>query len=248
MMWIIWLAIIVLCVPLNAAKKGTRSTGDATTDSVMVELQTLSNTIETCLAGVEMTVTFEGAQVVMTGRGSFAKPGRIRVERSMPDGHEEVMVSSGGTLWIYDVGSKSVSRINLARVLRATTREADFDLFDPLRPFRGVEWTSIRHTGLDTLDGKTLVTFTAKPQPSLLSLELPIEITTARLWVHPSDGLLRFVELMDGSGVAIVAHRFRDVLARVDLPPRTFDFIIPAGAYPLDATADVIELFEAFEP
>ena len=75
--------------------------------------------------------------------------------------------------------------------------EADADQFDPLRPFRGVDWSTIRYAGTDTVSGVAHEAFTAALLSSLLSAQLPSPPVKVRLSIHPGDGLLRVARLYD---------------------------------------------------
>ena len=71
-------------------------------------------------------------------------------------------------MWTYDREEKIVSKVNLGRVYRITNLEADADQADPLRPFRGLEWTSIRYTADEIFEERPHRVFEAKPKVNLL--------------------------------------------------------------------------------
>ncbi len=234
--------VSLLYAPLWGAEENKRSTKDAATDSVMVSLQALSKGVVSCVADVETVVTIEGQRVEIQGTGSFKLPNRMRVEKRLADGAREVSVSDGSYLWMYDVDENTVTRINLSSVYSATDVEADLDQFDPLRPFRGVEWESIRHAGEDTTGGATVQIFWARPLPNLLTTQLPTTIDRVELRVASKDGLLRSATLLNVDRNAVIVQRFKNIDSDQDVDDGRFRFVVPAGAHPVDATSEMIEL------
>lgn len=222
-----------------------KTTGDDATDREMVKLQKKSGALETCTATVSTTIRVEDQEVTVTAQGLFKKPGKMRIEESLPDGGGQVVVSDGSYLWMHDRTENMVSRINLARVYQMTEMEADVHQHDPLRPFRGVEWSSIRHTGQETVDGVSHETFEAKLLPSLLFAQLPSPPERVILSVHPVDGLLRRAQLYDAEDNEIVVQTFTDVQANRKLNKKSFEFVVPAGAHPMDATNEMIGFFNS---
>lgn len=224
-----------------AKEKGGQSTTDAVTDSVMVMLQERSKGIKTCIARIETVVAFGGQRIEEQGIGYFKLPNLMRVETQLTDGIREISVSDGSYLWMYDASENAVTRVNLSGVFRATDLEADLVQFDPLRPFRGVVWESIRHVGVDTT-GEAVQVFSAVPLRNLLTAQLPASIDHVELRVHTGDGLLRSARLNDDEQTVVIEQRFLDIQMDKEVEDRRFQFVVPAGAHPMDATSDLIQL------
>lgn len=243
--WVVAIAVATGIATAEDKKDNTKSTGDDRTDREMVKLQKKARGIETVTAELATTIRVEDQEVTLAGPGQFKGPGKMRVEKSLPDGSSQVVLNDGSYLWIHDRGENMVSRINLSRVYQITQAEADVDQFDPLRPFRGVEWTSIRHAGTDTIAGVVHEAFEAMLLPSLLSAQLPSPPTKVRLSIHPADGLLRMARLYNEAGDEVIVQTFLDVQANREIADRTFEFIVPAGAHPMDATDETIRFFQS---
>jgi outer membrane lipoprotein-sorting protein len=228
-------------------KDNTKTTGDDATDREMVKLQKKSKVLKTCTATVSTTIRVGDQEVTVAGSGIFKGPGKMRIEESLPDGGGQVVLSDGSYLWMYDRSENMVSRINLSRVYQMTKMEADVHQFDPLRPFRGVKWSTIRHTGPDTIEGVIHESFEAEPLPSILAAQLPSPPVRVRLAIHPTDGLLRSARLYDAEDNEIVVQAFSDIQGNRELEDKSFEFIVPAGAHPMDATNEMIDFFKSVE-
>ena len=241
---LVLLLVLTVSSPLIAEDDDNKkTTGHDATDGKMVELQKMSKPLETCTALVSTTIRIGDQEVTVDANGTFQKSSRMRIEESLPGGGGSVTLSDGSYLWMHDRSENMVTRINLARVYQVTEMEADVHQFDPLRPFRGVKWSTIRHTGLDTIEGVVHEAFEAEPLPSILFAQLPSPPTKVLLSVHPGDGLLRRASLFDAGGSEIVVQRFTEVQGNRKLDKKTFEFIVPAGAHPMDATEEMIGLF-----
>ena len=248
------IAILVLLALSGASESllakendNTKTTGDDATDREMVKLQKKSRSLKTCTATVTTTIRVEDQEVTVTGSGIFMGPGKMRVEESLPDGGGQVVLSDGSYLWMHDRSENMVSRINLARVYQVTKMEADVHQFDPLRPFRGVDWSSIRYTGKDSVDGAVYEGFAASTLPSLLSAQLPSPPVRVKLSVHPADGLLRMARLYDADENEVVVQTFSDLQGNREVDSKLFEFVAPAGAHPMDATDELIGFFKSVE-
>tara|TARA_B100000700_G_scaffold328584_2_gene446912 strand:- start:29 stop:781 length:753 start_codon:yes stop_codon:yes gene_type:complete len=228
-------------------KDNTKTTGDDKTDGQMVKLQKKAKGLKTCKATISTTIRIEDQEVTVEGKGLFKGPGKMRVEESMPDGGGQVVLSDGSYLWIHDLSENMVTRINLGRVYQITQLEADVHQFDPLRPFRGVTWESIRYAGQEVSDGETLETFDATPQPSILFAQLPTPPAKVKLAIHPGDGLLRTARLYDADGNEMIVQAFSNVQGNRELEDKRFEFVVPAGAHPMDATNETIGLFQLLQ-
>ena len=225
----------------------TKTTGDDKTDREMVKLQKKSKGLKTCTARISTTIRIEDQEVTIEGPGMFKGPGKMRIEKSLPDGSAQLVVNDGSYLWIHDKAENMVSRINLSRVYQVTHIEADVDQFDPLRPFRGVDWSTIRYTGTDTISGIVHEAFEAAPLLSLLFAQLPSPPTKVKLSIHPGDGLLRRARIYDAENNEIIVQTFSDVQGNRELDNRLFEFIAPAGAHPMDETNETIRFFQSIE-
>ncbi len=241
--WAICAGMTAFGVPCDGSEKV--STGDVRTDSVLVEVQKRLSAVRTCRAQVVTVLRMMGQQIQVRDTAAYKVPARIRLEKVLPGGIREITVSTGSIMWTYDSEEQMAIRINLARVYRSTGREADVYQPDPTRPFRGLEWKTIRAVGTEPLGADTLHVFEAVPQVNLMQAELQIRLTKVRFSIHPTDGLLRFVRFYDGSGDEILSQRFEEVELNPELDNSLFEFIIPANAGVLDKTDDVIKLLKA---
>jgi len=245
MMWVMSFCLWLCQVPVATATDDEgQTTTDTATDSVMVMLQERSELVRSCAADIRTVVTLGDQSVEVRGTGFFRLPNLMRIEKQVAEDAKEVVVSDGSYLWMHDVTENAVTRINLSRVYRSVDIEADLDQFDPLRPFRGVEWESIRHVGSDTV--AAIQIFTATPLPNLLTAQLPTRVDRVELRVGTADGLLHSSTLLDGEGSPVIAQRFTEI-RKEEIDPGRFRFVVPAGAHPMDATAEVIQLLGSSE-
>ena len=237
--------LAVVSVPCEAGEKV--STGDTQTDSAIVIVQRKLKRVKTCRAEVITVLNVMDQQMEIRDSAAFQVPGRMYLAKTLPGGLEQTVVSDGGILWIDDPEEKTVVRINLSRVYRATGREADAYQPDPTRPFRGIRWTTIRYVGVEKLEGRAHLVFEAIPEVTLWHAELPVAPVRARFSVNPRDGLLRSFAYLDTSGAEIISQRFDEVELNPTLAPSRFDFVVPANSHIMDRTDSVVELLKAAE-
>ncbi|MBE83368.1 MAG: hypothetical protein CME21_12470 [Gemmatimonadetes bacterium] len=230
---------------LAEGKDNTKSTGDDATDREMVKLQKKAKGLKTCRAVVSTTIRVGDQEITIVAKGFYKGPGKMRIEDDLPEGEGQLVLSDGSYLWMLEKSENMVTRINLARVYQVTKFEADVHHYDPLRPFRGVDWETIRHTGQDTVGGVVHEAFEAVPLPSLLAAQLPSPPAIVRLNVQSVDGLLRIARLFDDKGNEILVQTFTEVQGNRELADEQFEFIVPAGAHPMDVTNEAIEFFRS---
>jgi len=220
------------------------STGDVKTDGLMVAIQEKLKSVKTCEFRVRTLLTVEGEQYEILDDITAQTPARMHVARVLAGRIRQTIVSDGSLMWRYDPEEKIVYRINMARVYRATHVEADADQPNPMRPFRALEWKSIRYSETDTLKGETLRVFEATPEVTLLHAELPEPPSRVRFSVHPEDGLVREVRYFNAGGGELLSRKFEALKTNVKVDEEQFEFVVPAGVHVMDVTDDIIDLIK----
>ncbi len=226
------------------ASANKMSTGDSKTDGLMVAIQEKLKTIKTCETRVRTLLTLEGEQFEIMDDITIQVPVKMHVSRVLAGRIHQTIVSDGSLLWRYDPEEKIVARINKARVYRATQVEADADQPNPTRPFRALEWKSIRYSETDTLKGEILRVFEAVPQVSLLYADLSEPPARVRFSIHPEDGLLREVRYFNAEGRELLSRQFETLKTNVKVDDELFEFVVPARVHVMDITDDIIELIK----
>ena len=189
------IAMLILTAQVGAEDADEMSTGDGKTDAVMVEIQKLVREIDRC-AGTQTTVIrIQGQELTLRANAAFKRPNLMRLDTVEDAEIIAQRLSDGGLMWTYDCAEKIASKVNLGRVYRLTDLEADADQADPLRPFRGLEWTTIRYTGDEILDDQPHRVFEAKPKVNLLHAQLHLPLVKAQLTINAETGLLRETRL-----------------------------------------------------
>ncbi|MDA0745316.1 MAG: hypothetical protein O2954_02285 [bacterium] len=242
-----WMIRVLVAGFLAAAGGGPAeadkmSTGDVKTDEVVVALQKKLAEAKACRARVITVFRLDGEEFEILDDLSVRVPGRMHVERLLAGEIRETIVSDGSLLWRYDPEEKMVSRINIARVYRATSIEVDADQPDPLRPFRAMEWKSIRYVEATVEGGENYRVFEAVPTMTLLYADLPVPPVRIRFSIHAGDGLLREIRFYGPEGNEILLQKFEEVVVNPTLDERLFEFVVPVGAHVMDVTDETIEL------
>lgn len=241
------IALLILTAHVSAEDDKKMSTGDGKTDAVMVEIQKLVRAIDRC-AGTQTTVIrIHGQELTLRANAAFKRPNLMRLDTVEDTEIIAQRLSDGGLMWTYSRAEKIASKVNLGRVYRLTGLEADADQADPLRPFRGLEWTTIRYTGDEIFDDRPHRVFEAKPKVNLLHAQLPIPLVKAQLIINAETGLLRATRLFDASDNEIIAQTFHNLTVNPDLKDTKFEFIVPSGAHIIDATDEAIQALKAVE-
>ena len=241
------IAMLILTAQVGAEDADEMSTGDGKTDAVMVEIQKLVREIDRC-AGTQTTVIrIQGQELTLRANAAFKRPNLMRLDTVEDAEIIAQRLSDGGLMWTYDRAEKIASKVNLGRVYRLTDLEADADQADPLRPFRGLEWTTIRYTGDEILDDQPHRVFEAKPKVNLLHAQLHLPLVKAQLTINAETGLLRETRLFDASDDEIIAQTFHNLTINPDLKDAKFEFIVPSGAHIIDATDEAIQALKAVE-
>lgn len=235
---------LALCVTAMGGRASAEkmSTGDSKTDGLMVAIQEKLKSVKTCETRVRTLLTVEGEQYEILDDIAIHAPVRMHVTRVLAGRIRQTIVSDGSLLWRYDPEEKIVYRVNTARVYRSTRVEADADQPNPLRPFRALEWKSIRYSATDTLKGEILRVFEAVPEVTLLYADLPEPPARVRFSVHPEDGLLREMRYYNAQGRELLSRRFETMKTNVKFNEGQFEFVVPAGVHIMDVTDDIIEL------
>lgn len=242
--WMV-VACLMAVMPVWAEDDGKKmSTGDDRTDAMMVELQGLSRKIEACVANMTTVIRVMDQEISLQANAAFKRPNLMRIDMVEGEVVLSRRLSDGGLMWNYDKEEKIASKVNLGRVYRITSLEADGDQPDPLRAFRGLEWKTIRYTGQEPLDGELYRVFEATPILNILHAQLPEPPVKVQIYVHAKDGLLRVSNLYNAAGKEILSLRFKNLTVNPKLEDKWFEFLIPAGAHVIDATDDLIEIFK----
>lgn len=238
-----WICILFLGMVCGAARSDDKkvSTGDAKTDAAIVDVQQSRKDITMCQAKLLTTYYVMDQELKETSDAFFKTPNLMFL--GAPDGDKWIpsMISDAGTLWTYDGEEKIVTKFNRGRIYRETELEVDAYIPDPLRPFRGVIWTSIR---LSDTSNKELHVFDADLKPNLLSAQLPDALVRARLSIATKDGLVRKVQAFDSGGNEVVVQQFDAVQLDVKISDKIFEFVIPSGAHVIDGTSDAVLLLK----
>jgi outer membrane lipoprotein-sorting protein len=221
------------------------TTGDIKTDGMMVALQEKSKTVNSCRARVKTLLRLEGEQFEILDDLYILVPAKIHVARVLAGEINQTIVSDGSLMWRYDPEEKLVSRVNMGRVFRSTQVEADADQPDLTRPFRTLDWASIRYVKTETVGSTEYRVFDAVPGMTMLHAELPEAPNKVTLWVHPEDGLLRIARYYGAGGKELFSQEFLEVVINPKLDAQIFDFVVPAGVHVMDMTDDVIKILNA---
>ena len=237
--WVI--AMLILTTQVSAENENKMSTGDGKTDAIMVEMQKNAREIATCRAEQTTVIRIMDQELTLNASATFQRPNLMRLDTVQDQVIISQRLSDGGLMWTYDREEKIVSKVNLGRVYRITNLEADADQADPLRPFRGLEWTSIRYTADEIFEEHPHRVFEAKPMTNLLHAQLPVSLVKAQLLINPEDGLLRRIGFFDVEDNEIITQTFHNLTINPDLNDKWFEFIVPAGAHVIDATDDAIQ-------
>lgn len=221
------------------------STGDPKTDEAIVDIQVKRAKTTMCQARLRTIYKVMDQEIEEVLDGYFKAPGLISLGVSQEGKWVPSMVSDVGMLWTYDAEEKTVTKFNRGRVYRETDLEVDAYVLDPLRPFRGVVWESIRLK--NPADNATYI-FEARLKPNLLSAQLPDGLVTVTLSISSKDGLLRAGQAFDAQGNEVVVRRFEDVRLEPKIPDSIFEFVIPSGTHVIDGTGDAIDLLKSLNP
>ena len=239
------IALMILTGHVGAEAADERSTGDGKTDAVMVEIQKRVREIDRCAGVLTTVIRIQSQELTLRSNAAFKRPNLMRLDTEEDAELIAQRLSDGGLMWTYDRAEKIASKVNLGRVYRLTDLEADADQADPLRPFRGLEWATIRYTGDEILGERPHRVFEAKPKVNLLHAQLPIPLVKAQLTIDAETGLLRETRLFDASDNEIIAQTFHDLTVNPDLKDTKFEFIVPSGAHIIDATDEAIRALKA---
>lgn len=239
----LWICILFLGMVCGVARSDDKkvSTGDSKTDAAIVDVQQSRKDITMCQAKLLTTYKVMDQELKEETEAFFKAPNLMFFGVSDGDKWVPSMISDAGTLWTYDAEEKIVTKFNRGRIYRETELEVDAYIPDPLRPFRGVIWTSIR---LSDASNKELHVFDADLKPNLLSAQLPDALVRARLSISTKDGLVRKVQAFDSDGNEVVVQQFDAVQLDVTVSDKMFEFVIPSGAHVIDGTSDAVLLLK----
>lgn len=219
------------------------STGDAKTDAALVDIQRKRGETATCQARLETVYKVMDQEIEEVSDAFFKAPNLIFLGVSEAGKWVPSMVSDAGMLWTYDAEEKMVTKFNRGRIYRETELEVDAYVPDPLRPFRGVVWESIR---LQEPSENGMYVFKADLKPNLLSAQLPDALVWVRLSISKKEGLLHTIRAFDADDNEVVVRQFKDMVVDAKFSDKVFEFVIPSGAHVIDGTGDAILLLRRF--
>ncbi|MDA0712267.1 MAG: hypothetical protein O3B73_18875 [bacterium] len=231
----------ILFSSLAGANDKKLSTGDPKTDAAIVEIQDTRGATVSCQASLQTVYHVLDQQIEETSEAFFKGPGLMFLGVSKDEKWIPAMVSDAGLMWTYDAEEEMVTKFNRGRVYRETGLEIDAYIPDPLRPFRGVIWESIRLSGPEQSDQYI---FEAILKPNLLTAQLPVALVSLRLRVSKKDGLLNLSEALDAEKNKIIIRKFDNMRPNVKISDKMFEFVIPAGIHVIDSTSDAIQMLK----
>ncbi|MGA1199399.1 MAG: LolA family protein [Candidatus Latescibacterota bacterium] len=238
----VWIVMVCLFFGVALADDKKVSTGDAKTDEALVAVQEKRGDVSVCQARLFTVYKVMDQEIEDVAEAFFQLP-NLMFLGAVDDGKwTPSMISDSGMLWTYDAAEKIVTKFNRGRIYRETNLEVDAYIPDPLRPFRGVVWETIR---LHPSSDKSRYVFEAQLMPNLLSAQLPVALVKTHLTISAKDGLLRTQKVFDTDGNEIVIRRFEDVRLNAKIPDKLFEFVIPSGAHVMDGTGDAVELLKS---
>jgi len=249
-LWTVFCLLAMISSGAADSDDNKMSTGDAKTDEIMVSLQEKARDAEGCTARLSTVFrvvdpeTEEILEIQEQVDATYQAPNLMRLDTEVDGKKVSTLLADSGTLWLYDPAEKIVTKFNRGRIYRETQLEIDAYVPDPLRPFRGVVWKTIRYVGDEAPDGQTLRFFEADLMPNLLNAQLPSPPVKARFAVSAKDGLLRTFRALDASGAEVVVRQFENMTVNPKLDDKLFEFVIPAGAHVMDGTQDAILLLK----
>lgn len=240
-----WLIVLLILTTNVSAENKKLSTGDSKTDKLMVEIQENSKETNTCMAKQTTHIRIMDQEITLNSNATFQRPNLMHLDTVQDDIILSQRLSDGGLMWTYDKEENLATKVNLGRVYRITNLEADADQADPLRPFRSLEWETIRYTGDETFEEMPHYIFEATPKTNLLHAQLPQPPAKVKLVVRPKDGLLRIASFLDASDNEIITQTFHNLTINPKLETTQFEFIVPSGAHIIDSTDDIIQALKA---
>jgi outer membrane lipoprotein-sorting protein len=184
-------------------------------------------------------------EISLESDAAFKRPNLMRFDTVQDDVILSQRLSDGGLMWTYDREEKLAIKVNLGKVYRITNLEADADQADPLRPFRSLEWETIRYIGDETFEEMPHHIFEATPKANLLHAQLPQPPVKVKLVIRPKDGLLRIIRFLDASDNEIITQTFHNLTVNPKIEANWFEFIIPSGAHIIDSTDDTIQALKS---
>ncbi|MBI3318420.1 MAG: outer membrane lipoprotein carrier protein LolA [Candidatus Omnitrophica bacterium] len=160
-----------------------------------------------------------GEKVELEGTLLFERPNHRRLEIRSAGAQEmtQMLVSEGNVEWQYYPSAKVVYRMN-------NPPEAP----GPHRPFSEAQAQSLKFTGRSGAGGEAVARFEGIPEPVFVQGS-PVPISSMRLEVGESDGLMRKLVLLNQQGKEVLAQQYREVEVDVEPWKGAFTFTPPEG-------------------
>jgi len=159
----------------------------------------------------------------------------------------QYMYSDGMTIWQYMPMFKVVSKVDLSALKKEFPNAEDLvkNQSKSGNSIYDIEKNNIKYDGIETLDGEEVYVFKGRINPDVeKGMDMPVDITSVKVWISTKDGLQRKVEYYGENNEAVLYQKMTNVKTNIEIPDSKFQFQVPEGVSVLDTTPRAREMLK----
>lgn len=232
------LSMLPKSVAEEADARETGTTAEGSVEALIEELEEKRKALRSHRSQVSRQMQMMGTTVTHNTTESHKEPDKSRQELTssmMPGG--TITISDSGVMSTYMPAMKMAHRINMNRVKEVLRENGDGTRPETLH---GMVKESIRHVGMEVLDGEEVHLFEGQSSDPPKGLA-GVELGRIRVWVGVNDGLTRKKVTYNKQEEEVVTETRTNVEINIDIPDSVFVLSLPEGVQVMDMTESTID-------
>lgn len=232
--------IMVVCMGITLVQ------ADQKTEELIAKLEAKASTINSYRADLTMNMEMMGQKMIYTGKLSFKKPNKSRMDMSTKMGAmdiQQTIISDGKTVWTYQPNMKTVQKMDLEKIIAETGDDTRQKNGDPSNPFQSLNRDSIAYVRTDKIDGKDVYIFQGIPQATEKK-DMPFIPAKIEIGLSADNGMLSKMVMFNEEGKEMMSQSYSNVKVNINIPDSEFEFTPPEGVQVMDMTEGTINMMK----
>ncbi|MCK4905665.1 outer membrane lipoprotein carrier protein LolA [bacterium] len=216
---------------------------DQKTEELISKIQAQAKTINSYSSDLTMNMQIMGQRIIYTGKLSFKKPNKSRMEMSGKIGHvdiKQIIISNGKTAWTYHPNMKMARKIDLGKLVAETGDETKQRNGDPSNPFQSLKRNSITYIRTEKIDDKNVYLFQGTPEISGIE-DLALVPEKVEIGIYADNGMISKMVMLDKEDKEMMSQYYSNIQLNVKIPDSEFEFTPPEGIQVMDMTDPTIK-------
>ena len=231
------LSIAVMCLGISFV------CADQKTEELISKIEAQAKNINSYRSDLTMNMEMMGQKIVYTGKLSFKKPNKSKMEMNGKIGPmdiKQIIVSDGRTVWTYQPSMNMVQKVDLEKIIAETGDDSKQKNADPSTPFQSLKRNSIAYIRTETIDGKEVYVFQGTPEIADAK-DLSFVPEKVEIGIYTDNGMISKMVMLDKENKEMVSQYYSNIQLNVNIPDSEFEFTPPEGTQVADMTDPTIK-------